>query len=241
MENNNNIQTKVNRIGKAGRIVSIILIVLLSIGAFSLLLAGGVCAVLPEDTVEVSFRPNADVLVGRSILGQEWSRIDEIVAEAQEALTGKYGEVIQFEKTDRGLLIRLDRLMEEGEVFRLRNALGAIWAGLVGIASAIVALVMFLKLSDAFRVCRSPFDEAVIRRMNIFAWTLIVCAVVGSFAGSAAQSAVMAFQNAGIHVGAKNFGVSLDLYPIFAALIVFFLCMVFRYGAQLQREADETL
>ena len=238
---NNNIQTKVNRIGKAGRIVSIILIVLLSIGAFSLLLAGGVCAVLPEDTVEVSFRPNADVLVGRSILGQEWSRIDEIVAEAQEALTGKYGEVIQFEKTDRGLLIRLDRLMEEGEVFRLRNALGAIWAGLVGIASAIVALVMFLKRCKAFEACRSPFDEAVIRRMNIFAWTLIVCAVVGSFAGSAAQSAVMAFQNAGIHVGAKNFGVSLDLYPIFAALIVFFLCMIFRYGAQLQREADETL
>ena len=238
---NNNIQTKVNRIGKAGRIVSIILIVLLSIGAFSLLLAGGVCAVLPEDTVGGSFRPNADVLVGRSILGQEWSRIDEIVAEAQEALTGKYGEVIQFEKTDRGLLIRLDRLMEEGEVFRLRNALGAIWAGLVGIASAIVALVMFLKLCKAFEACRSPFDEAVIRRMNIFAWTLIVCAVVGSFAGSAAQSAVMAFQNAGIHVGAKNFGVSLDLYPIFAALIVFFLCMIFRYGAQLQREADETL
>ena len=238
---NNNIQTKVNRIGKAGRIVSIILIVLLSIGAFSLLLAGGVCAVLPEDTVEVSFRPNADVLVGRSILGQEWSRIDEIVAEAQEALTGKYGEVIQFEKTDRGLLIRLDRLMEEGEVFRLRNALGAIWAGLVGIASAIVALVMFLKLCKAFEACRSPFDEAVIRRMNIFAWTLIVCAVVGSFAGSAAQSAVMAFQNAGIHVGAKNFGVSLDLFPIFAALIVFFLCMIFRYGAQLQQEADETL
>ena len=235
------IQTKVNRIGKAGKIVSIVLIVLLSIGAFSLLLAGGVCAVLPEDTVEVSFRPNADVLVGRSILGQEWSRIDEIVAEAQEALTGKYGEVIQFEKTDRGLLIRLDRLMEEGEVFRLRNALGAIWAGLVGIASAIVALVMFLKLCKAFEACRSPFDEAVIRRMNIFAWTLIVCAVVGSFAGSAAQSAVMAFQNAGIHVGAKNFGVSLDLYPIFAALIVFFLCMIFRYGAQLQREADETL
>ncbi len=237
----NSIQTKVNKIGKAGKIVSIILIVLLSIGAFSLLLAGGVCAVLPEDTVEVSFRPNADVLVGRSILGQEWSRIDEIVAEAQEALTGKYGEVIQFEKTDRGLLIRLDRLMEEGEVFRLRNALGAIWAGLVGIASAIVALVMFLKLCKAFEACRSPFDEAVIRRMNIFAWTLIVCAVVGSFAGSAAQSAVMAFQNAGIHVGAKNFGVSLDLYPIFAALIVFFLCMVFRYGAQLQQEADETL
>lgn len=229
---NNNIQTKVNRIGKAGRIVSIILIVLLSIGAFSLLLAGGVCAVLPEDTVEVSFRPNADVLVGRSILGQEWSRIDEIVAEAQEALTGKYGEVIQFEKTDRGLLIRLDRLMEEGEVFRLRNALGAIWAGLVGIASAIVALVMFLKLSDAFRVCRSPFDEAVIRRMNIFAWTLIVCAVVSCFARGAVSAVLSGWQ---------RMSFNLNLTSVFTALMVFFLCMVFRYGAQLQKEADETL
>ena len=37
---NNNIQTKVNRIGKAGRIVSIILIVLLGIGAFGLLIGG---------------------------------------------------------------------------------------------------------------------------------------------------------------------------------------------------------
>lgn len=229
---NNNIQTKVNRIGKAGRIVSIVLIVLLSIGAFSLLLAGGVCAVLPENTVEVSFRPNADVLVGRSILGQEWSRIDEIVAEAQEALTGKYGEVIQFEKTDRGLLIRLERLMEEGEVFRLRNALGAIWAGLVGIASAIVALVMFLKLCKAFEACRSPFDEPVIQRMTTFAWTLIVCAVVSCFARGA-MSAVLS--------GWQRMSFNLNLTSVFTALMVFFLCMVFRYGAQLQREADETL
>ena len=229
---NNNIQTKVNRIGKAGRIVSIVLIVLLSIGAFSLLLAGGVCAVLPENTVEVSFRPNADVLVGRSILGQEWSRIDEIVAEAQEALTGKYGEVIQFEKTDRGLLIRLERLMEEGEVFRLRNALGAIWAGLVGIASAIVALVMFLKLCKAFEACRSPFDEPVIQRMTTFAWTLIVCAVVSCFARGAVSAVLSGWQ---------RMSFNLNLTSVFTALMVFFLCMVFRYGAQLQREADETL
>ena len=228
----NSIQTKVNRIGKAGRIVSIILIVLLSIGAFSLLLAGGVCAVLPEDTVEVSFRPNADVLVGRSILGQEWSRIDEIVAEAQEALTGKYGEVIQFEKTDRGLLIRLDRLMEEGEVFRLRNALGAIWAGLVGIASAIVALVMFLKLCKAFEACRTPFDEPVIQRMTTFAWTLIVCAVVSCFARASVAAVLSGWQRVSFN---------LNLTSVFTALMVFFLCMVFRYGAQLQKEADETL
>ena len=46
---NNNIQTKVNRIGKAGRIVSIILIVLLSMGALALVLGGIACAILPKE------------------------------------------------------------------------------------------------------------------------------------------------------------------------------------------------
>ena len=238
----NNIQTKVNKIGKAGKIVSIVLIVLLSIGALALVLGGIACAILPQDLVEVSLRPVVDVKVDKELMGTEWANIDKLLDEAQKKAGEEFeGAGVALEKTDKGLLVHVDPKEEADATFSLRDANRAIWAGLVGIASAIVTLVMFLKLSDAFRVCRSPFDEAVIRRMNIFAWTLIVCAVVGSFAGSAAQSAVMAFQNAGIHVGAKNFGISLDLYPIFAALIVFFLCMVFRYGAQLQKEADETL
>ena len=239
---NNNIQTKVNRIGKAGRIVSIILIVLLGIGALGLLIGGIVCAALPQDLVTVNLRPVVDVKVDKKLVGAEWANIDKLLADAQKQVGEEFeGAGVALEKTDSGLLVHVDPKEEADAAFSLRDANRAIWAGLVGIASAIVTLVMFLKLCQAFEVCRSPFDEAVIRRMNIFAWTLIVCAVVGSFAGSAAQSAVMAFQNAGIHVGTKNFGVSLDLYPIFAALIVFFLCMIFRYGAQLQKEADETL
>ena len=46
-----NIQTKVNRIGKAGKIVSIILIVCLIIGAVGLVIGGIVCALLPRDAV----------------------------------------------------------------------------------------------------------------------------------------------------------------------------------------------
>ena len=226
-----NIQTKVNRIGKAGRIVSIVLIVLLGIGALALVLGGIACAILPKDMVEVSLRPLVDVKVDRELMGTEWANIDRLLDEAQKQV-GEEFEGVALEKTDGGLLVHVDPKNEEDVTFSLRDAMRAIWAGLVGIASTIVTLVMLLKLCDAFRVCRTPFDEPVIKRMNTFAWTLIVCAAVSCFA-RASVAAILS--------GWQRMSFSLNLTSVFTALIVFFLCIVFRYGAQLQREADETL
>lgn len=226
----NNIQRKVNSIGKAGKIVSIILIVCLSIGAFGLLVGGVVCAALPRDAVEVAFRPNIDVKVSKSLMGKEWANIDEAVAQGN-AKVGEEFSGVTLEKTDDGLLVRVTDV-DEIKAFGMRDALKAICAGFIAIASAIVSLVMFMKLADAFSTCRSPFDEAVIKRMNIFAWTLIVCSVVGACAAGAAAAAFSGFGNLDINV---------SMSPIFTALIVFFLCMIFRYGATLQQEADETL
>ena len=229
----NNIQTKVNRIGKAGKIVSIILIVLLGIGAFGLLIGGIACAVLPQDLVEVSLRPVVDVKVDKELMGAEWTNMDKLLKEAQEKAGEELdGAGVALEKGDEGLLVHVDPKDEADATFGLRDANRAIWAGLVGIASAIVTLVMFLKLCQAFEVCRTPFDEPVIRRLNIFAWTLIVCAVVSCFARGSVSAILSGWQRVSFN---------LNLTSVFTALIVFFLCMVFRYGAQLQREADETL
>ena len=120
----------------------------------------------------------------------------------------------------------------EETTFGIRDARKAIWAGLVGIASAIVTVVMFLELCKTFQVCRTPFDEPVIQKMTTFAWTLIVCAVVSCLARASLGALLSGWQ---------RMSFNLNLAPVFIALVVFFLCMVFRYGAQLQREADETL
>ena len=138
---------------------------------------------------------------------------------------------VTLEKVDQGLMVHVNDL-DEIKRLGVRDGLKAILAGLIALACGIVTLTMFRKLCEAFSVCRTPFDEAVIARMTTFAWTLIVCAVVGCFATAAASAVVAGFSK-------MNFNLSLT--PIFTALIVFFLCMVFRYGAQLQREADETL
>lgn len=230
---NNNIQTKVNRIGKAGRIVSIILIVLLGIGALGLLIGGIACAVLPQDVVTVSLRPVVDVKVDKELMGAEWANMDKMLADAQKQVGEEFeGAGVALEKTDSGLLVHVDPKDEADATFGLRDANRAIWAGLVGIASAIVTLVMFLKLCQAFEACRTPFDEPVIKRMTTFAWTLIVCAVVSCFARGSVSAILSGWQRVSFN---------LNLTSVFTALFVFFLCMIFRYGAQLQKEADETL
>ena len=226
-----NIQTKVNKIGKAGKIVSIVLIVLLSIGAFALVLGGIACALLP-DAVEVSLKPVVDVKVDKSLMDKgNWELTQEALNEANGKVNEEFGGVI-LTKTDEGLLVHVDPTEEGDGVYGIRDARKAIWAGLVSVASAIVTLVMFLKLSEAFRVCRTPFDEPVIQRMTTFAWTLIVCAGVSCLARASVGALLTGWQ---------RISFNLNLAPVFTALIVFFLCMVFRYGAQLQREADETL
>ena len=226
----NNIQTKVNKIGLIGKIVSIVLIVLLSIGAFGLLVGGVACVALPKDAVQVSVSSDVNVQVNKSLMGNAWADVDEALAVANEKV-GEDFDSVTIKKTDDGLTVHVNGA-DEVKSFGIRDALKAIAAGLTGIACAIVTLVMFMKLCDAFRVCISPFDEAVIKRMNVFAWTLIICAVVGCVATAAATAAV---------AGLGNLSFNLSLTPIITALIIFFLCMIFRYGAKLQQEADETL
>lgn len=225
-----NIQTKVNKLGLVGKIVSIVLIVLMFIGALGLLIGGIACVALPKDAVQVSVIPNVDVTVNKSLMGSEWMNIDESLAEANEKVGEKF-DGVTIEKTDDGLTVHAVN-PEEVKSFGIRDALKAFLSLFIGAAGAIVTLVMFLKLCDAFRVCRSPFDETIIKRMNVFAWTLIICAVVGSITTAVASAAV---------AGIGNFSFNLSLAPVITALIVFFLCMIFRYGAKLQQEFDETL
>ncbi|MBR3129535.1 MAG: hypothetical protein IKF65_03315, partial [Clostridia bacterium] len=69
------IKKKVNRIGLAGQIVSIVLIVLMSVACFGCLLGGVALAVLPNDAATIGFKVDMDVAVGKSLIGR-W--IDQI-------------------------------------------------------------------------------------------------------------------------------------------------------------------
>ena len=109
----------------------------------------------------------------------------------------------------------------------------------------LVVFVFLKRLFDGFRHCDSPFSDDVIRRMTVFSWVLLGSAVLMSVAESIGNSLInrsidlsFTLNPTGVNSG---FEFSFSFAPILIALLILFLTMIFRYGAKLQKEADETL
>ncbi len=81
--------------------------------------------------------------------------------------------------------------------------------------------------------------------MTVFAWVLMIGAVLSSAAEAVGNAMIrrsidlsFSLNPADMNTG---FEVSFSFAPILIALILLFLTMIFRYGAKLQKESDETL
>lgn len=239
------VKKKVNRIGLAGRIISIILIVMMAAACFGLLVGGVALAVLPREAVTIGAASDIEINVQKKLLGPfvkdlPEEKLTEINAELN--LNGKEYADMKMEQTEDELKFTARSERFELDLSRLASA---VFTGLIYCAAMLVVFIFLLKLCTAFHRCESPFDDLVIKRMNVFAWVLVGCAVVASIAEGIVNALLdrtldlsFALNPSDMNTG---FNVSFSFAPILIALIVLFLTVVFRYGAQLQKESDETL
>ena len=82
----------------------------------------------------------------------------------------------------------------------------------------IIALIFGSRLAKAFEKCDSPFEAKVLKAMKAFAFSLIPWAIIKAGSGSAS-------------------GVSAIIFVLVAIMFSY----IFSYGAQLQKESDETI
>lgn len=97
----------------------------------------------------------------------------------------------------------------------------------------IVAYCFLLRVANRVRLCDTPFEDEVIRRMTVFARVLFGVSVFASCMGVATWIAFQQPANA-------IFSLLPTIYLV-VSLIVLGLTKIFRYGAELQKESDETL
>lgn len=239
------IKTKVNRIGVLGQIVSIILIVLMAVSCFALIAGTVVFALLPQDAITVSAQSDIGITVGKSLIGPYMDEIsDDVLSNinAELRVNGTEYTGMTADKTADGLVFHAATDEIKFQVARFGYTM---LSGLAYCACLLVVFIFLKRLSDGFRRCDSPFDDIVVKRMNVFAWVLLIGSVAASIAEAIANALMMrgldlelSLNPAGMSDGLH---LSFSFAPIFIALIVLFLTMIFRYGAQLQKESDETL
>ncbi len=222
---------KINLIGKISKIAVTIAQVLVIIG-FVICVCFAIVGFTMSDKAEDSIKINFDATANVSFDNSEFplSLVDEeIVDEVIVSVAGV--EIEKLAATEQGDVLTvvanagfdLDKLREDLDgVIGLGGILGiaCILVSLV-IAAAYITLVFAKKLAKAFEKCESPFEENVTKRMKQFAYSIIPWFAV-------------------MILGQGLLG-TINIMNILLMAIVLLVIYIFNYGAQLQRESDETL
>ena len=107
---NASIKKKVNGIGLAGKIVSIVLIVCMGLGCLGLLFGTIFFAAIPKDALTVNAKGDFDLVFGRSVFGEKYEELtDKVIADLNERLREELDldenpADVTTSRTDEGLI-----------------------------------------------------------------------------------------------------------------------------------------
>ncbi|WP_407383504.1 hypothetical protein [Ruminococcus sp.] len=223
----NSVKRKMNVFGKVAKIITTVLIVVLLVAEGFLLVGGIITAVVPKDSITVDAQVDGDVKVNTEFFGLDENQFYVKAGNTKIMLGDVAGDQLGIENRDGILSVKagLNNLH-----FDLNDALRLLLCGMGYLAGIVVALFFFRALMKQFMLCDSPFSDGVVQKMRSFAIALIPCVIVAEGLKKLMGS---------FFTG--QFGLDIDLIPVGFVLIIFVLTMIFRYGAMLQKEHDETV
>lgn len=231
--------SKINKMGKIGHIIAKIANIFMVLGIVIVVAAMIAFAVMPKDLVTFKMSGSADVSVNLASIGQSITEeevlkelgIKDVGADASGKLKlnqVEYGvdEVEIIEDT-----INL-KTSAESVSFQLGDFQFLMIAALISILMVAVVVYFVQKLCKAFRYCESPFEEKVIKSMQNLAIAIIPWTLVSSILDTYMSSFLTNGGGISFEINVGN---------IVVCLVIFALTYVFKYGAVLQQESDETL
>ncbi|MBQ7475100.1 MAG: DUF2975 domain-containing protein [Clostridia bacterium] len=230
----NNSTRKIKVIGKICRILSSIMAVLMIIGTSMLVLAGIVLIAIPQESIAADVEGSADVTVYGDwvdkMTDKDFEKISEKVEEGSFSLRIRANKVNGIEREGNSVVLHA----EGGAMHLSLRKIGFALLCYALIPGALIAVFITLrKLMRALETEESPFSDKVVKKMTGFAISLIPYALLKPTFGKLGTM-LMTSGDFDIHFG-------VDLSTAFAALVIILIIMIFKYGAAIQKESDETL
>lgn len=228
---NNQLVKRMNTVGKVCKIITIVVIVLAIIASVAMAACAVFVSVLPEDTVTAHISAQADVVLSDKVFKDVNDAIISGVNENAGTVFDTAGALftVGAENVDGSAMLHVtaDKIHFESGVIA-----PAIWIAVFNCIAFIVCAFFFKGLMKELSTAPSPFTEDVVKKMRYFAITILSASIAISIA-NAIMSAILS--------AGTTFAFNFNFGSIITAVIIFVLATVFRYGAQLQKESDETL
>lgn len=226
---------KINKFGKIAAVLTKIAKIIMIVGLCLAVVGTVAVAFLPKELLQVSIEMSGDVGIDLSSFNVNFSK------QQQESI--KNG-IINDNSTfnfDGYVLSQISDIevdessfyftaQGETKTFNLRDVLLVMIVADFYLIVALITAIYINRLATAFRDCESPFEDNVIKKMQKLAISLIPLLVI---------KAILSAIASGLFTG--SFSVSFSGISIISVLVIFGLTYVFKYGAKLQQESDETL
>lgn len=228
---------KINQIGKISAIFALIGKIVVGAGLVCTIVGAIICFAIPEKLVEVTTAGAMVIDVDFSALGsevldlQDEAKRQEAIAEMKQSMASEEDEFKVVDVTMDETGAQIAGTMAEYS-FTIRDGAWAVVIAALALTMTFVTLCFVGALCKAFRDCQSPFEENVIKKMKNLAIALIPWCVITSVSDSTFSSIID---------GKPSFSLSVDLGMVLVVLVVLVLVYIFKYGAVLQQESDETL
>lgn len=221
----NEVILKINKMGKAGEIVAKIIKALLIITLVACIVASGLLCLIPRDAVSITTSHHA--------LANFNLDFDYIIAMDEDMITFEFDDI---EYNNVQTHVDGDRLSatmsSDPRTIYLKDGLWILIAAAVFVLTCIIAVQLVEKLCKMFRTCETPFTEEISVLLKKVATALIPVAVLSTLVENSID---------GFMAGQVSVVIGVDLLPVLLAVMIFMLSEIFRYGAALQQESDETL
>ncbi len=222
---NENIR-KINTLGKVSRILLIIMRIALIVGIVACLIISVAFLTVPKtDVITADGTVSAQIKVDCEQLPPFFSDdmlgIDENDIDFDAFGTGiKW--LVEENEIDGDLIYDINGELDIDNSSAVISGISATMAVSAVLCAVMLVVVIFGgKLAKALEVCNSPFEENVLKAMRNFAFSLIPVAVLEIL-----WNGIMSL---------------ISLTTAFIVIVVIMFAFIFKYGAELQKESDETL
>lgn len=215
---NENIE-KINKLGKVSRILIVIMMAVTMIGIVCLPILMIITFAIPNDGVRINGEASVNIIMDHESVPDNVFKIDE-----SDFNSKIFGTVLKWIVKDEGIvngehLFTIEAGVRDFTGKQLKPLIAvACICGEIILISLYISLIFAKKLAKALETCSSPFEEEVLKRMKSFG---IAIAVWGG--------AVLVIK-----------GLS-GLLAALAVIVVLLFMSIFKYGAQLQHQADDTI
>ena len=237
---------KINKLGKASDVIVTICKIFLIMGMVVPVIGMVTMLVLPKELLKMDMSASADVSVDFSSLGLSLSEEDKVALTAgiHDGLNDEeYGKSLDMTMDVNGTQYEAEEIVVDDETISIKATVDTytiefsdLWIvcllGVITTAALFVTFVFAGRLCKAFGGCQSPFEESIVKNLNYLAYSLFPWVVMTSITDSITES-----------IFTNNFQLALgvDLGVLMVIFLIFVLAYIFKYGAVLQQESDETL